>query len=108
MKKKSLFSAVLLVAISGQAMALCQEGTTLSCTINGKPGKKECFGSGFGPCEPTGGSSPPPVTGTVTLKYKVLTVLYAPPGTNGGMSTSQVSYSSGSTTGSTTTATSSF
>jgi hypothetical protein len=107
MKMRPLLLTSLLMLFSSGAMALCQVGTTASCTINGKPGKKECLGAGFGPCEPTG-SVPPPATGTVTLKYKVLTVLYAPPGTNGGMSTSQVSYSSGSTTGSTTTSTSSF
>jgi hypothetical protein len=41
------------------------------------------------------------VTGTVTPKYYVLTVVYAPPGTNGGKSTSSVTYGSGSTEGST-------
>jgi hypothetical protein len=108
MKRKSLYSAVLLVVVSSQAMALCQVGKIVGCAINGKPGTKECIGEGFGPCEPTGSTPPPPVTGTVQLKYKILTVLYAPPGTNGGSSSSQVSYSSGSTTGSTTTSTSSY
>lgn len=39
--------------------------------------------------------------GQVLPTYQVLTVLYAPPGTNGGRSSSQVSYASGSTTGTT-------
>ena len=47
---------------------------------------------------------------TATLKpsYMVLTVLYAPPGTNGGKSSSQVSYTAGSTTGTTVSVTSAF
>jgi hypothetical protein len=47
-------------------------------------------------------------TGTVVPRYIVLTVLYAPPGTNGGHSASSVSYSAGSTTGITTSASQSF
>ena len=39
--------------------------------------------------------------GQVLPTYQILTVLYAPPGTNGGKSSSQVSYASGSTTGTT-------
>lgn len=46
--------------------------------------------------------------GTAVAKYIVLTVVYAPPGTNGGHSTSSVSYSAGSTTGTTTSASQSF
>jgi Carboxypeptidase regulatory-like domain len=40
-------------------------------------------------------------SGQVRPAYQLLTVMYAPPGTNGGKSTSQVSYGSGSTTGTT-------
>jgi Carboxypeptidase regulatory-like domain len=40
-------------------------------------------------------------TGQVYPRYQILTVLYAPPGTNGGKSSSQVSYGGGSTTGTT-------
>jgi hypothetical protein len=46
--------------------------------------------------------------GTVVPKYLVLTVIYAPPGTNGGHSTSSVSYGAGSTTGLTTSASQTF
>jgi hypothetical protein len=48
------------------------------------------------------------VSGLVTPKYYVLTVVYAPPGTNGGHSTSSVSYGSGSTTGTTVSSSDSF
>ncbi len=49
-----------------------------------------------------------PVTGTALPKYQVLTLLYAPPGTNGGKSTSSVDYGAGSTTGTTTSTDSSY
>jgi hypothetical protein len=48
------------------------------------------------------------VTGTVTPKYYILTVIYAPPGTNGGKSSSSINYSSGSTAGSTMSSSDSF
>ena len=40
-----------------------------------------------------------PVVGTVQPRYMVLTLVYAPPGTNGGKSTSSVQYGSTSSTG---------
>jgi len=46
--------------------------------------------------------------GNATAKYLVLTIIYSPPGTNGGHSTSSVSYQAGSTTGTTTSASQSF
>jgi hypothetical protein len=46
--------------------------------------------------------------GTVTAKYMVVTVVYAPPGTAGGKSASAVSYAAGSTMGTTTSASQSF
>lgn len=48
------------------------------------------------------------LTGSARPKYLVLTVIYAPPGTNGGHSTSSVSYQAGSSTGTTTSASQSF
>jgi hypothetical protein len=52
---------------------------------------------------------PPNLPGTVTPSYLVLTIVYAPPGTNnGGGSKSNVEYAAGSTTGTTTTASQSF
>jgi Carboxypeptidase regulatory-like domain len=47
-------------------------------------------------------------SGQVWPTYQILTVLYAPPGTNGGNSKSQVSYGSGSTTGTTDSTSNSF
>src|ERR1017187_5398539 len=46
--------------------------------------------------------------GAATAKYAILTVIYAPPGTNGGHATSSVSYGSGTTSGTTTSASQSF
>jgi hypothetical protein len=51
---------------------------------------------------------PAVLPGTAVPKYLVLSVIYAPPGTNGGHSTSKVSYQAGSTTGTTTAASQSF
>ena len=53
-------------------------------------------------------SVPPITTGTIRPRYEILTVVYAPPGSNGGKSSSQVDYGSGSSTGTKTTTTSSF
>jgi len=47
-------------------------------------------------------------SGQVLPTYMILTVLYAPPGTNGGRSSSQVSYARGSTTGTTDSTSNSF
>ena len=47
-------------------------------------------------------------TGTIRPTYKVMTILYAPPGTNGGKSLSVVDYSTSSSAGTTTTISSSF
>jgi hypothetical protein len=49
-----------------------------------------------------------PIIGTIRPHYYLLSVLYAPPGTNGGRSSSQVEYSAGSSTGATTSANSMF
>lgn len=51
---------------------------------------------------------PPLVTGIVSPNYVVLTVIYAPPGTDGGKSESSVVYGGGSTTGTTSSANNSF
>jgi len=47
-------------------------------------------------------------TGTIRPKYYLLSILYAPPGANGGKSGSVVDYATGSSTGTTTSTTSSF
>ena len=88
----------------------CKDGTKASCTINGKPGTRECINGRFGPCSekepkpPTG----PSVSGTVQPKYYILSVIYAPPGTKGGDISSSVKYGRGSTTGTTVSSSSSF
>ena len=46
--------------------------------------------------------------GTATANYQILTVIYAPPGTNGGHASSSVTYGSGVTSGTTTSASQSF
>lgn len=48
------------------------------------------------------------LTGTMRPRYQVLSLIYAPPGTNGGKSTSVVNYGSGSATGAATSTSSSF
>jgi hypothetical protein len=53
-------------------------------------------------------SGPVLIKGNAVAKYIVLTVIYAPPGTNGGHSTSSVSYQAGSTTGTLTSASQTF
>lgn len=72
-------------------------GTDAECAINGKKGTLQCI-EGHIECvvEPP---SPAVIQGILTPQYYVLTVVYAPPGTNGGQSGSSVVYASGSTTG---------
>lgn len=108
MKLAPLAIPAAFLALTAQAHAICTPGTTVRCTLNGKVGTKTCLPSGlsFGPCEVS--AEPPPDNGTATLKYSVLTVVYAPPGTKGATSSSSVSYGSQSTTGTTTTNSRSF
>ncbi|HEX8503560.1 MAG TPA: carboxypeptidase-like regulatory domain-containing protein [Pyrinomonadaceae bacterium] len=86
----------------------CPAGAEKSCTRNGKRGTQYCVGAQWGPCMVEDDPGPAPPTGTVRPKFYVLTVLYSPPGTSGGGSTSSVSYGNGSTTGTTVAAGSSF
>jgi hypothetical protein len=53
-------------------------------------------------------SNLPTASGTITPNYIVLLVAYAPPGTNGGKSTSSVEYGASSTAGTTTSVSNSF
>ncbi|SRR6266498_2899118 len=108
---RKILLAFLVVLIGGinaanPACALCVEGATKTCFLNGKPGTQECLGDGWGPCEVEAG--PKPVSGTLRPKYYILTVVYAPPGTQGSQSSSSVTYGSDSTTGSTVSVSSSF
>jgi hypothetical protein len=96
-------------------MMACIDGTIVACVINGQPGERECVSGRWTPCMPTGDPAPTPsptptpgpVTGTVRPQYAILTVVYAPPGTQGG-TPSSVSYGSGSSTGIVTSTTHSF
>ena len=97
------------LGVMNDAYALCVPGTIDSCTLGGKQGTRTCGINGFfGPCEVPTEPQPPSPSGTVQPKYKILTVVFAPPGTQGGGSTSSVTYGSGSTTGSTVSASNSF
>jgi len=106
--RSAILIATVLATTTGQALALCQDGPPFACTINGKQGTRQCVGGHITPCIVEGGGPSGSVEGTVLPKYFVLTVVYAPPGTQGGGSTSSVSYGSGSTTGTTTSTTKSY
>jgi len=95
------------LGIVNAANATCPDGAERPCTINGKHGRQVCAHSGWSPCVP---DEPPEtaISGQVHPKYYVLTVVYAPPGTNGGLSSSSVTYGSGSTMGTTVAASNSF
>jgi hypothetical protein len=101
-----MVTLVLSLASSG-AYAFCVPGDVGVCYVNGVQGTRTCGSNGmFGPCQVP--QPPPPPRYTVQPKYKVLTVVYAPPGTAGGGSTSSVSYASGSSSGSTVSTANSF
>ena len=85
---------------AGGAYAFCVPGDVDVCYVNGVQGTRTCGSNGmYGQCQVPQPPAPPRFT--IQPKYKVLTVVYAPPGTAGGGSTSAVSYASGSTSGST-------
>ena len=107
MKKLSLMIVIALVGLAESAYAFCVPGTVEVCFKNGKQGTRTCGPNGvFGPCVVP--NTPPPPSGYGRPKYKVLTVVYSPPGTQGGGSTSSVKYGSGSTWGSTSSAKNTF
>jgi hypothetical protein len=84
------------------------EGSKRGCNAQGRPGQQTCDGGTWTLCVPSPPPPPPAVTGTLHPKFYVLTVVYAPPGTNGGNSASSVSYAEGSTAGSTVSVSDSF
>jgi hypothetical protein len=98
---------IILLLLSIQAYAACPPGTEVKCIINGQPGTKVCGPQGFSSCVPDE-TGPPVVEIVITVPYRVMTVIYAPPGTKGGRSSSSVSYGNSSTTGTTTTTSDSF
>ena len=100
--KLSLMIAMALLGLAERAAyAFCVPGTVETCFANGKQGTRTCQANGFfGPCQVP--DDPPPPSGWARPKYRILTVVYAPPGKQGGGSSSSVEYGSGSTWGSTT------
>lgn len=99
------------VTVTAQKPGPCRpQGAVQGCNANGRPGHQTCDGGVWTMCvaNPTHPPPPAPVTGTLHPKFYVLTVVYAPPGTNGGNSASSVSYAQGSTAGSTVSASDSF
>jgi hypothetical protein len=98
-------SMLTLSLFNQSAIASCPDGAEKSCRVNGKHGTSVCTGGRWGPCVK---DEPGPISGRVSPKYYILTVVYAPPGTNGGKSLSSVEYKDGSTTGTTVTVKDSF
>ncbi len=92
---------LLSVCLASNAHALCYPpGKEVSCSVNGVQGYKVCEDNGrFSPCIAEPPPPPPLLSGEANVKFKVLTVLYSPPGTLGGGSTSSVNYGYGSTLG---------
>lgn len=85
-------------------------GNLSDCQLAGRSvNATQIFGPGLGNSEVEAVCVPkPPVNGVVTPKYIVLTVIYAPPGADGGSGKSSVVYGAGSTTGSTISSSQSF
>lgn len=102
MRSVMAFAATLAATFVGiqQAHAFCTPGQKVACTLNGKHGTQTCGRDGMmGPCIVP--PDPPPPSCTAQPKYKILTVVYAPPGHQGGGSTSSVAYGAGSSMGTT-------
>jgi hypothetical protein len=97
---------VLLVLGANDSYARCQDGTRSTCSIDGRVGIRECIGGYWTPCI-VAPEQEEPVEGTIEPDYLVLAVVYAPPGSAGG-APSSVAYGTGSNTGVTTSASSSF
>lgn len=105
------FCVALLGAVNNPAAAIvrgCTGKPTGAC-INrqGQHGSWECDDGGP-VCVPSQYNCPVPESGKIRPKYKILSVIYAPPGTKGGGSTNSVTYGSGSTLGSSTSVSHSF
>lgn len=97
-----LFFGFAVLATTNSAKAACGQDAETDCIINGKPGTRFCPAGGYpGPCIPIGGDEVE--SGTVTVSYLVMGVIYSPPGKR-----SSVKYSTQSTMGSLVSASSSF
>jgi hypothetical protein len=92
--------AIAFLGIIPRAHAFCEPGTVQSCFVNGVEGTQTCDDTAhFGPCI-VPGQDPPP-SGQCYIRYRILSVIYAPPGRAGG-TPSSVNYGSSSTFGTTT------
>lgn len=92
--------AIAFLGIIPRAHAFCEPGTVQTCFVNGVQGTQTCGDDArFGPCV-VPGQDPPPA-GQCTVAYRILSVVYAPPGRAGG-TPSSVNYGSSSTFGTTT------
>jgi hypothetical protein len=91
---------------SSNAMALCKDGESRPCTVNGKPGTRSCVRGRLTACIP----EPQEIAteGTIHPLYIILGVFYSPPGMDGGKSASKVEYTTGSSTGTSVSASESF
>ena len=108
MKKVHFVAVVSFLAAGGNLLAACKDGTVVSCKVGTKTGTRECINGRFTPCDVEPDPPPPPPTGTVKPRFYILSVIYSPPGTQGGGSGSSVAYGSGSTTGTTVSSSNSF
>ena len=106
MKTMQGLCAIAMFAIAGAAAARCTSGNTGICYVDGVQGTRKCMDGEWGECMLP--PPPPPKVYGIKARYKVLTVIYAPPGTTGGGSSSSVTYGSGSAFGSTTSSTNAF
>jgi hypothetical protein len=102
--------AVAFLGAAERAYAFCTPGEVDICFANGEQGWRTCGPNGqYGPCDVPPPPPPPPIPRIrARPQYKVLTVVYAPPGRQGGNSPSLVSYESGSSWGSSTSVTDAF
>ena len=72
--------AIGLFALAGAASARCTNGNSGICYVDGVQGTRMCMDGEWGECK----LPPSPKVYDVKAKYKVLTVVYAPPGAASG------------------------
>lgn len=105
MKSAYFILGILSLGAVRELHAICQDGVVESCRVGTKVGTRTCVKGFFTPCQVP---PDPTIQGKVLPKYYVLAVVYAPPGTKGGGSSSSVNYGSGSTAGTTVSSSHSF
>lgn len=60
MRIMPLVVVIAFLAVVNEANAMCMDGATASCSIDGQAGTKECIGGHWGPCEVDAPPPPPP------------------------------------------------